>query len=155
MVYTSGFSDGEYNTGVVYALAASSGKVQWTVNLTKADPYSYAPLAPAIGQGRLYVAGATPTLYALDVKTGKQAWEAQGLCEGHLWMVPAMANGVVYAGCDAGELFAVSADTGKVLWKYYTNGAARSPVVANGRVFFGVNPRQGGEGADQLVALQT
>jgi len=156
IVYTSGFTGGQYNTGVVYALDAASGNVRWHLNLTVGEAYDYAPLAPAVAGGRVFVAGAMPTLYALDAATGVQVWNASGICAGHLWMVPAVANGTVYAGCDHGVFYALDAATGARQWDYDVGGgeaAARSPAVADGRVYFGVNQQHDDPGKDKLLVL--
>lgn len=156
IVYTSGFTGGQYNTGVVYALDAASGNVRWHVNLTVGEAYDYAPLAPAVAGGRVFVAGAMPTLYALDAASGVQVWNASGICAGHLWMVPAVANGTVYAGCDHGMFYALDAATGARQWDYDVGGgeaAARSPAVADGRVYFGVNQQHDDPGKDKLLVL--
>lgn len=159
-IFSSGFIDKgpveQYNTGVVYALSSATGKVRWATNLTKFDQYAYAPLAPAVVDGTVFVAGAMPSLFALDAATGAVAWQATNLCSGHLWAAPAVANGVVYVGCDSGTLFAMDAKSGKKVWSAVVGkngGSARSPVVADGRVLVGVTPLRGGDGPDALVAL--
>jgi len=107
-VFSSGFTDGQYNTGVIYALSASSGKLLWHVNLTtNSDPYTYAPFGKAVADGVVYIAGATPTMFALDAVTGALVWKAEMICSGHLWSTPAVLNRTVYVGCDNGTFFAL------------------------------------------------
>jgi outer membrane protein assembly factor BamB len=160
MVYTSGFDAGEYYTGVVYGLHADSGVVQWRQNLTCFDSSAYAPQPAAAADGLVFFGGAMQTLWAFDASTGKLVWNATAACAGHLWSVPLVINGVVYVGCDGGDspVLAFDSATGAQQWSYNVGGfplAARSPAVADGRLFVGVSNDHDNEGADKLVVLQT
>lgn len=159
-VFIAGFeNDGkqsDYNTGLVYALSADSGTLQWQRNLTdlgsgSAPIGAYAPILSQAtangtdGVGRIFVAGAMWDLFALDVSTGTVSWRGStGTC-GHLWMTPFVAGETVYAGCDNGTLFAFGVTSGKQKWVYTGSPgwAARSPVVADSRVFVGFNGQRG------------
>ena len=138
---------------------AGTGATWWKRNLTEAGlpPRSfganYAPLlAQSVVEGRVFVAGAMSLLFALDASSGAVLWSADtGEC-GHLWMVPAVANGTVFAGCDNGTLFAFEVATGAQRWSAAVPGfAARSPAVADGRVFVGFNGQHDAGSSDKLV----
>lgn len=99
-------------------------------------------------------------VYAVDASNGRQRWKAR--TGGPVSSTPAVADGRVYATSYDGRLYALDAETGEVLWKFTTEGERRfearglhgqqplqqtfadpfdvflsSPVVAQGRVFFG------------------
>eukprot|EP01043_Picozoa_sp_COSAG02_P071405 COSAG02_NODE_13035_length_1456_cov_17.156964_2_plen_350_part_00 len=143
---------GGYYTGLVYALSAESGSLQWQRNLTHSGGgTSYAPILSQTtangtdGVGRVFVAGAMSAIFALDVMTGVVSWRGPtGTC-GHLWMTPYVDGKTVYAGCDNGALFAFGVTSGEQQWVYRGSPgwAARSPVVADGRVFVGFNGQRG------------
>jgi outer membrane protein assembly factor BamB len=163
---TNGGMDGGYESGIVYALSARSGSLMWKSNLTDLGSgslgTSFAPiLAQATAAGsdgvtRLFVAGAMWNLFALDVATGDVSWRGSTSTCGHLWMTPFVSSGTVYAGCDNGVLFAFAASSGAQQWKFTGSPgwAARSPVVADGRVFVGFNGRHdAGAVPDKMVVF--
>jgi alcohol dehydrogenase (cytochrome c) len=62
---------------------------------------------------------------ALDVKTGKQAWDFK--LPTPTWAgVMATAGGLVFSGSNEGNFFALDARSGKPLWQFQTGGAIRS-----------------------------
>jgi alcohol dehydrogenase (cytochrome c) len=84
---------------------------------------------------------------ALDVKTGRRAWDFR--LPSPPWAgVMATAGGLVFSGSNEGNFFALDATTGKPLWQFQTGGAIRSGpmsflvdgkqhvAVAAGRSFF-------------------
>lgn len=159
-VFSSGFAGAQYNTGVVYALNAANGAVRWSTNLTTIEPYTYAPFGKVVANGVVFVTGATPTFFALDVDSGGVVWKAD-ICQGHLWGTPAISvdGATVYTGCDDGTLYALSASGGATVWSYKlpgASGAARSPVLMHSKVFYGTTPLRGGENpkAEKLVVLR-
>ena len=70
---------------------------------------------------------------ALDVKTGKQAWDFK--LPTPTWAgVMATAGGLVFSGSNEGNFYALDAKTGKPLWQFQTGGAIRSgPMSYLGR----------------------
>jgi PQQ-dependent dehydrogenase (methanol/ethanol family) len=70
-------------------------------------------------------------LRAIDVQTGKIAWEVPQAGGGHsAGGVLSTAGGVVFFGDDNGALAAVDAKTGMTLWHFHTNEAWRaSPMT--------------------------
>jgi alcohol dehydrogenase (cytochrome c) len=62
---------------------------------------------------------------AIDVKTGKAAWDFK--LPTPTWAgVMATAGGLVFSGSNEGNVFALDAKTGKPLWQFQTGGAIRS-----------------------------
>ena len=100
---------------------------------------------PIIEEGIIYFgAAATGCLYAIDAGTGESLWVHRG--GDRIWNAPAVANGIVYVSLarkrssEGAQVHALDSKTGAVLWQYETDGSgATSPVVNDGKVFFGVN----------------
>lgn len=99
-------------------------------------------------------------LYSVDAASGRQRWMLA--TDGSVSSTPAVAGGRVYVLSFDGRLYAAHAGTGEVLWKFATEGERRfearglhgarprsqtfadpfdvylsSPLVADGRVYFG------------------
>ncbi len=70
-------------------------------------------------------------LRAIDLETGKIAWEVPQIGEGDSWGgVLSTAGGLVIYGDDSGALAAVNAKTGAALWHFHTNQSLRaSPMT--------------------------
>ena len=114
----------------------------------------YNPMAPAVAGGRLFLAGTTSALYAMNASTGAALWTSAALCPTHLWDVPAVAGDTVYVGSDTNaQLHALDVATGVVRWTFDADDAVRSPIVANGSVFFGTNQPWGPGSTGSLYAL--
>ena len=135
--------------------AAMQPKLEHTIEL-RAQTVS----SPVVAQGRLYIGAEDGNLYAFDLASRKLAWlyhAGAGVAS-----TPAVADGIVYALARDGRLHAVDAQTGAGRWEFATQGEARfaahglygsekkaapmrdpwdfwlsSPVVADGRVYFG------------------
>jgi len=98
---------------------------------------------PIVAEGRVFVTAADPevrygtTLYALDQRTGRNAWRPFKLGGPYWWSALAYGDGRLFALNHAGDLRAFSARTGALLWTrrlaqhIYTS----SPTFAGGRVF--------------------
>ncbi len=68
--------------------------------------------------------GVTPrkVVRAIDIQTGKFAWEVPQTGDGTTWGgVLSTAGGIVFFGDDGGDFAAVDASTGKRLWKFPAN----------------------------------
>ena len=73
---------------------------------------------------------------ALDIKTGKQAWDFA--LPSPTWAgVLSTAGGLVFSGSNEGNFFALDAATGKPLWQFQTGGPIRS-----GPMSFALDGRQ-------------
>ncbi|HJZ77378.1 MAG TPA: PQQ-dependent dehydrogenase, methanol/ethanol family [Vicinamibacterales bacterium] len=72
---------------------------------------------------------------AIDVKTGRQAWDFK--LPTPTWAgVMSTAGGLVFSGSNEGNFFALDAKSGKPLWQFQTGGAIRSgpmSFLASGR----------------------
>jgi len=116
--------------------------------------------SPAIAGDSLYFGSSDHWLYALDLATGAQKWKFK--TEGRVASSPAVSAGIVYFGSYDGNFYAVDGASGQLKWKFQTGGERRfaakhlhgaepasetmpdpfdfylsSPVVWNGRVYFG------------------
>jgi outer membrane protein assembly factor BamB len=98
--------------------------------------------APAIAGGAVFMSARDGTMYALNANTGATLWSYQPDIGGTWGEAAVGANGVVYAGFDdgpwgmVGGIYALDPRTGFPLWRYPL-GAAISPTVANGTLYFG------------------
>ncbi|MGW8394061.1 outer membrane protein assembly factor BamB family protein [Pseudoduganella sp. HUAS MS19] len=135
--------------------AAPSMKLEHTIEL-RAQTVS----SPVVAQGRLFIGAEDGNLYAYDLASRKLAWLYHA--GAGIGSTPAVADGTVYALARDGRLHAVDAATGARRWEFATQGEARfaayglygsekraapardpwdfwlsSPVVADGRVYFG------------------
>jgi len=63
-------------------------------------------------------------LRALDIETGKRAWEVPQIGPADSWGGVLSTGGVIFFGEDSGALGAVDAKTGKDLWHIQTNASA-------------------------------
>jgi outer membrane protein assembly factor BamB len=116
--------------------------------------------SPVWHENVLYFGGDDRNIYAVDATNGRQIWKRG--TGGPVPCTPAVANGIVYAGSYDGKFYALDAKTGGIKWKFKTGGERRfeakglhglqpknqtiadpfdvflsSPVVAQGRVYFG------------------
>ena len=122
----------------VFALDGATGKQLWSYTpelddaLVARQTHSPYNRGAAIGEGKLYVGTVDGRLIALDMKTGKVAWDtklqdSQKLTVGFTG-APLYAKGTVVIGSQGGEwpgqgpLYGVDAATGKVKWKFNTVG---------------------------------
>ena len=151
----------------VYALAVSTGKLEWECRLDLPEKSGPGPNGVAVSGGVVY--GATPTaVFALNAETGRAIWANSKLLnsgQGTFGIQPQVANGRVYiasqygSGPGGGVLFALNASTGAVLWRFNTvagpepgvqalglgsGGAWETPlVIGDGSVTYGIgNPYQ-------------
>jgi outer membrane protein assembly factor BamB len=119
--------------GNLYALNATSGELVWKIYLG-GKLYS----SPSIARGIVYI-GSTfnefeENFYAVNATTGLVIWKHLGA---DISSSPAIAKGRVFIGHD-NDLYAFNATDGTLLWQFPTVGETLcSPVVADGKVFFG------------------
>jgi outer membrane protein assembly factor BamB len=138
--------------GLVYALDANDGSIQWKSNIVVDSP----PSPPGFDGERARLEGkpARPriaacdgkTLYqpifdqsrvvALDCKTGTTIWSFQA--GGWIYGNPAVAEKYVLVGSQDKRMNCVDKDTGEVKWKYLTGSRVEAPAaVHNGSAYFG------------------
>lgn len=125
------------NTGVVYAVDASTGDILWSTpvgsGVTNAEP--------ALAEGSLFVATADGQLVVLDAADGSLLWEAQAGAS--LRVQPAVAGGLVFTGATDGSMQAFDADgcgapTCDPLWSATAGSSITgAPAVSNGRLYVG------------------
>ncbi|MBI3695279.1 MAG: PQQ-dependent dehydrogenase, methanol/ethanol family [Acidobacteria bacterium] len=81
-------------------------------------------------------------LRAIDIQTGKIAWEYPQIGPANTWGgVLSTASGLVFFGDDSGAFAAVDAKTGKPLWSFHTNQlwkASPMTYLAGGKQYVGV-----------------
>ena len=105
-------------TGLFYVMALESCNIY-----TKSSAW-WEPGKSFYGGGTRRVPGETGKKYlrAIDVKTGKIAWEVPQIGTAQSWGgVLSTDGGLVLYGDDSGALAAVSAKDGKPLWHFHTN----------------------------------
>ena len=149
----------------VYALALTTGRLEWQYQCDAPQCSGPGPNGVAVADGIVY--GETPTsVFALNAATGKQSWVSNHLLgrdEGTFGIQPQVANGRVYLASQyavrpgGGVLLALNARTGRLLWKVNTvvkpdpgvqalrsgsGGAWETPLVGRDRsVTYGIgNP---------------
>ncbi|MGM9481560.1 outer membrane protein assembly factor BamB family protein [Roseateles sp. NT4] len=144
------------HTGVLQAQAPRQFKrVKWSFPTGQRIVSS-----PVWHEGALLFGSDDGNLYSVDAASGRQRWMLA--THGPVSSTPAVAGGRVYALSFDGRLYAANAATGELLWKFATEGERRfearglhgslprtqtfadpfdtylsSPVVAEGRVYFG------------------
>jgi outer membrane protein assembly factor BamB len=115
---------------------------------------------PAVLDGTVYFGSSDHKVYALDERSGAVRWTF--LTKGRVSSSPAVTAGRVYVGSFDGNFYALDAAGGALVWKFATEGERRfsgphlhgaqpaaevmpdpfdlflsSPVIADGRVYFG------------------
>jgi len=126
-------------TGLFYVLALESCALY-----TKSSAW-WEPGKSFYGGGTRRVGGETGEkfLRAIDIQTGKIAWEVPQLAAGFgLSGVLATAGGLVFFGDDSGAFAAVDAKTGKPLWHFHTNESWHSSPMTyavDGKQYVGVS----------------
>jgi outer membrane protein assembly factor BamB len=116
--------------------------------------------SPVIEGKTIYFGGDDGNIYAVDAESGRQVWKRT--TGGPVSATPAVENGTLYVGSYDGKFYALDSKTGAMKWKFSTEGERRfeakglhgmqpknqtiadpfdiflsSPVVANGKVYFG------------------
>ncbi|HUS06059.1 MAG TPA: PQQ-dependent dehydrogenase, methanol/ethanol family [Bryobacteraceae bacterium] len=127
------------NTGLFYVMALEACNIY-----TKSDAW-WKPGESFYGGGTRRVPGETPQklLRAIDVKTGKIAWELPQTGPANTWGgVLSTEGGLVFFGDDSGALAAADAGTGKPLWHFHTNESWHSSpmtYLVDGKQYIGVS----------------
>ncbi len=119
----------------VYGVDLASGKVAW-----RADPgASPSRGGLAVGGGMVFigVGGATPSLVAINEKTGEVLWTsvlapASGEPTGQASGAPLYSDGIVSIGTNAdygyrGQIVGFDAKTGKEAWRFYVTPSPGQP----------------------------
>src|SRR5215475_8562978 len=120
----------------VYALDGATGEVLWAYtpqldeDLVARQTHSPYNRGMAMGDGNLYVGTVDGRLIALDMKTGKPAWDTKLIDSKKLTVgftgAPLFVKDKVIIGSQGGEwpgrgpIFGVDAKTGNKLWEFFT-----------------------------------
>jgi alcohol dehydrogenase (cytochrome c) len=122
----------------VFALDGASGKPIWSFipqldeDLVATQTHSPYNRGIALGDGKLYVGTVDGRLIAVDMKTGKPAWDTKLIDSKKLTVgftgAPLFVRGKVIIGSQGGEwpvrgaIYGVDAASGKKLWEFVTVG---------------------------------
>src|SRR5499433_810270 len=117
----------------VFALNAKTGEILWEywsgISRNRLLCCGWANRGLAMGEGLLFFGQLDATVVALDMKTGKVAWQTpiENFEHGYsITSAPLYYDDVVYSGISGGEygvrgrLTALNAKTGDILWRSYT-----------------------------------
>jgi len=107
-------------TGLLYVPVREMGSIYFkTATEYKPGTYYTGGSEKALGEE------ATGAIRAIDVKTGKKAWDFA--LPSPTWAgVLSTAGGLVFSGSQEGNFYALDATTGKPLWNFQTGGPIRS-----------------------------
>ena len=82
---------------------------------------------PVVAGGKLLVSAVNEhTVYAMDAKSGKEAW--QYIAGGRVDSPPTMYAGMAVFGCADGCVYALRADDGKLAWKFHAAPSDRKLI---------------------------
>ncbi|HTX90494.1 MAG TPA: PQQ-binding-like beta-propeller repeat protein [Anaerolineales bacterium] len=137
--------------GNLYALAADTGKLEWTfatANKIRATP--------AVDRGTVYVGSWDKLLYAVDASTGKVRWASP--VGGEVQSTALVANGLVYCASRKASVVALDAATGELKWEHsYGNNmwVESSPRLVDGVIYIGSSGSKFVLGLDALTGKPT
>lgn len=119
------------NDGKVYAWNGGTGALQWSYQ-TGGRVWAR-PLA--VGQ-KILVGSLDKVLYCLDARTGALLWSLE--IDGSIYTAAAPAEeSSVIVGTNGGTLYRVNTASGKTIWKRSFSPIYSSPLVSDGKIFFG------------------
>ena len=119
--------------GNVYALAADTGKINWTFKTGQK-----VRATPTLADGVLYIGSWDDSMYALDVLTGQMLWKT--LVGGEVQTTALVANSLVYTASRKASVVALDAQTGKKKWEFdYGSNmwVESSPQLKDGIIYIG------------------
>lgn len=137
------FRGNSLRTGATAASGPAANNLMWSFP-TSGLLYS----SPAVADGLVFISSWDGNVYAIDEFSGMQKWVFSSYQ--YVSSSPAVSNGLVYfttacptAGsgpftCKTGAAYALDEATGAVVWqKVITSPMTSSPLLADGRVFYG------------------
>lgn len=129
-----------------YGLDATTGRLLWHRPLTSTIPGVPALAPPPVVSDTVYVGAGSPTLTALEARSGRTVWSIQ-TDGGGGFALPTVAAGRVYVGANH-VVSAHDAQTGRTLWDFHAaaagpfDGGDLSPaVVVSDTVYVGAGNR--------------
>lgn len=135
---------GAVNLPVLRAIDLETRQEHWTKTMTlpgQPDNIRYVFLcSPAIWEDRVYVGFDGGRFWALDARTGKEAWHFDA--PDAIRSAPSVSaqDSIVYFGCNDGHLYALDAQAGQEKWKFKTGGkVTSSPSIYDGVIYVGSN----------------
>ena len=98
----------------------------------------YIAASPALAGDMAYFGDYDGTIFGLNIRTKKMAWEIPGNEQsGSVLAVPAVGNNFVVIGNEDKNLYCYNATNGKLIWKYRTNGRiVGSAVITKTKALF-------------------
>lgn len=131
----------------VYALAASTGDIEWTFPDTDEDGYGgWSESSVTVGNDRVFFGETSGSLVALDKETGELEWEVNPARQ--IRSAPLYNDGTIYIGSDEGDaldpdgnLYAYDAETGEQEWVFTEPGREiqSAATVSDGTIYVGSN----------------
>ena len=117
----------------VYASEADTSFALWRFRSRRA--FVSSPAIDPDGK-RVYIGSADGSLYALNLRNGKQSWAFE--TEDQIASSPAVHEGRIYFGSVDGHLYCINSSDGELIWKYQTDGPViSSPTVAGDLIYVG------------------
>ncbi|HKK62065.1 MAG TPA: PQQ-binding-like beta-propeller repeat protein, partial [Bacteroidales bacterium] len=93
-----------------YRLDASSGVIDWSIELNGRFPRSF----PTIVDGVIYVGTENSTLYAISAESGESVW-AVGLSN-DIWGCPVILENRLYLTDQSGIVYCIDTQSGELIW---------------------------------------
>lgn len=114
----------------VRALRLEDGEEIWRKDLSPLidDEYEISMKGAGLAEfnRKIYVTTGFGSIFALDMKTGKQIWRFDE--KAPIRIAPTVANGILFAQTIENTLLALDAQTGKEIWRYKTATEATTLV---------------------------
>jgi len=132
--------------GNVYALAADTGKINWTFK-TGAKVRA----TPTVVNEVVYIGSWDKSVYALDASNGQLRWAT--LIGGQVQTTAFVTGDLVYTASRKASVVALNTDTGEIKWEFsYGNNmwVESSPILVNGVIYIGSSGNKTLYGLDSL-----
>ena len=133
--------------GNVYALAADTGKINWTFKTGQK-----VRATPTLAYGVLFIGSWDECMYALNALTGQMLWKIP--VGGEVQTTALVANGLVYTASRKASVVALDAQTGEKKWEYdYGRNmwVESSPQLVGDVIYIGSSGYQPVLGLDSLT----
>jgi eukaryotic-like serine/threonine-protein kinase len=124
----AGLGSEDRETRGVVALDAETGTEHWRFPSVQGEDMH----APAVLDGRAYIAGKDASVTAVDIATGRVAWTAA--TGAPIDALPSIWATTLYVATTSGSLLALDASSGSMLWEVPIVGLPYSPAVTRGFV---------------------